>query len=218
MEKHVAITQSARHSFHLSINNVRKHTLFKPCPSNTFTTFDASIADDDLDTALSRGFREAPTMLTAANRSLHDRILYYISNEQAVKDYEKKSNGNFMALVAILWAEDEASDAETGTWANNEKQKLIKAGLATASIVCFDTFRFKFGKFNDMCKIGRHDPDAVVATILTDIVKDFGDMIATKLEMTGGMDSECHAIFSHDTDSFIDSHTAHGYPGCAWSV
>ena len=34
-------------------------------------------------------------MLTAANRSLHDRILYYISNEQAVKDYEKKSNGDF---------------------------------------------------------------------------------------------------------------------------
>ena len=36
--------------------------------------------------------------------------------------------------------------------------------------------------------------------------------------VTGGMDSECHAIFSHDTDSFIDSHTPHGYPGCAWSV
>ena len=120
VEKHVAITQSARHSFHLSINNVRKHTLFKPCPSNTFTTFDSSIADDDLDTALSRGFREAPTMLTAANRSLHDRILYYISNEQAVQDYERKSNGNFATLVGILWAEDEASDAETGTWANNE--------------------------------------------------------------------------------------------------
>ena len=34
-----------------------------------------------------------------------------------------------------------------------------------------------------MCKVGRHDPDPVVATILTDIVKDFGDMIATKLEM-----------------------------------
>ena len=34
VEKHVAITQSARHSFHLSINNVQKHTLFKPCPSN----------------------------------------------------------------------------------------------------------------------------------------------------------------------------------------
>ena len=34
-----------------------------------------------------------------------------------------------------------------------------------------------------MCKVGRHDPEPVVATILTDIVKDFGDMIATKLEM-----------------------------------
>ena len=82
VETHMAITQSSRHSFYLSCNNVLKHTLFKPCPSNTFTKLDASIADDDLDAALTRGFREAPTMLTAANRSLHDRILYYISNQQ----------------------------------------------------------------------------------------------------------------------------------------
>ena len=183
VEKHVAITQSARHSFHLSCNNVAKCTLFKPCPSNTFTKFDASIADAEIDESLSRGFRSAPTMLTAANRGLHDRILYYISNQKAGEDYEKKSNGNYIKLVAILWAENEAADAETGTWANNEKQKLVKAGLATATIVCFDTFRLKFDNLNDMCKVGRHDPDVVVATILTDIVKDFGDMIATKLEM-----------------------------------
>ena len=46
--------------------------------------------------------------------------------------------------VAILRAEDEASDAETCTWANNEEQKLVKAGLAPASIVSFDNFRLKF--------------------------------------------------------------------------
>ena len=45
----------------------------------------------------------------------------------------------------------------------------MKAGLATASIVCFDTFRLKFDSFNDMCKVGRHNPDVVVATIRTDI-------------------------------------------------
>ena len=49
VEKHVAITQSARHSFHLSCNNVAKCTLFKPCPSNTFTKFDASIADAEIE-------------------------------------------------------------------------------------------------------------------------------------------------------------------------
>ena len=36
--------------------------------------------------------------------------------------------------------------------------------------------------------------------------------------LTGGIDSECHAIFPRSTDSSIDSHTPHGYPGCAWSV
>ena len=39
------------------------------------------------------------------------------------------------------------------------------------------------------------------------------DRLARCDAVTGGMDSECHAIFSHDTDSFIDSRTAHGYPG-----
>ena len=122
-------------------------------------------------------------MVKDANRELHDRILFYISNDKAVEDYEKKSNGNFITLVGILYAEENANDAETGTWANNEKQKLIKAGLACPSIVCFDSFRLKFDNFNAMCKVGRHDPDPVVATILADIVKDFGDVLATKLEM-----------------------------------
>ena len=34
-----------------------------------------------------------------------------------------------------------------------------------------------------MCHTGRHDPEAVVATIYTDVVKDLGDLIATKLDM-----------------------------------
>ena len=121
-------------------------------------------------------------MLTAANRMLHDRILFYISNVKAVEDYEKKSNGDFRKLVAILYAEENANDAETGTWANNEKQKLIKAGLACSNIVCFDHFRLNFDSLNAMCKVGRHDPEPVVATILADLVKDFG-VLATKLEM-----------------------------------
>ena len=200
-EKQVAITQSAAHSFHLSIGNVKKQTLWQPCPMNTFVKLDASIADAEVATALSRGFREAPTMVKDANRELHDRILFYISNIKAVEDYEKKSNGNFIALVGILFAEENAADAETGTWANNEKQKLIKAGLATASIVCFDNFRLQFDNFNAMCKVGRHDPEPVVATILTDVVRDFGDIIATKLEMkldaagaTGDLDKTVSVI------------------------
>ena len=71
----------------------------------------------------------------------------------------------------------------TGTWANNEKYRLIKAGLTDASIVGFDSFRLQFEGFNGMCHTGRHDPDAVVATIYTDVVKDLGDLIATKLDM-----------------------------------
>ena len=45
-EKQVAITQSAAHSYHLSIGNVKKHTLWQPCPLNTFVKLDAAIADD----------------------------------------------------------------------------------------------------------------------------------------------------------------------------
>jgi hypothetical protein len=52
-----------------------------------------------------------------------------------------------------------------------------------------------------MCKVGRHDPKPVVATILTDIVKDFGDIISTKLEMkldavgtTGDLDKTVSVI------------------------
>ena len=144
VEKHVAITQSAVHSYHLSINNVKKHTLWRPCPSKTFAKLDSTIPDAAVPDTLARGFREAPTMITAANRQLHDRILFYMSNAMAVEDYEKKSNGIFITLVGILLAEENAADAETGTWANNEKQKLIKAGLATASIVCFDSFHLQF--------------------------------------------------------------------------
>ena len=201
VEKQVAITQSANHSYHLSMNNVKKHSLWQPCPPTTFVKLDATIADGDVATEHARGFREAPTMITASNRLLHDRILYYISNIKAVEDYEKKSNGNFITLVGILFAEENAADAETGTWANNEKQKLIKAGLATASIVCFDNFRLQFDNFNAMCKVGRHDPEPVVATILTDVVRDFGDIIATKLEMkldaagaTGDLDKTVSVI------------------------
>ena len=42
-------------------------------------------------------------MITASIRLLHDRMLYYVSNIKAVEDYEKKSNGNFITLVGILW-------------------------------------------------------------------------------------------------------------------
>ena len=59
----------------------------------------------------------------------------------------------------------------------------MTAGLATSSIVGFDSFRLQFEGFNDMCHTERHDPEAVVATIYTDVVKDLGDLIATKLEM-----------------------------------
>ena len=109
VEKHVAITQSATHSFHLSINNVKKQTLWRPCPSNTFVKLDSAIADAAVPDSLARGFREAPTMVTAANRLLHDRILFYMSNAKAVEDYEKKSNGNFITLVGIILAEEYAT-------------------------------------------------------------------------------------------------------------
>ena len=58
------------------MNNVKKHSLFLPCPSTTFVKLDASIADGTVATEHARGFREAPTMITASNRLLHDRILY----------------------------------------------------------------------------------------------------------------------------------------------
>ena len=76
---------------------------------------DATIADGAVAAEHARGFCEAPTMITASIRLLHDRMLYYVSNIKAVEDYEKKSNGNFITLVGILFVEENAADAETGT-------------------------------------------------------------------------------------------------------
>ena len=67
----------------------------------------------------------------------------------------------FITLIGLIMAEENDADAETGTWANNEKHKLVTAGLATSSIVGFDSFRLSFESFNDMCHTGRHDPEAV---------------------------------------------------------
>ena len=157
--------------------------LTRPCPANAFVRLDATVADAAVDAALATGFRIAPTSLKAHNRDLHDRILYYISNTKGAEDYEAQSNGDFITLIGLIVAEENDADAETGTWANMEKHRLVVAGLTTASIVGFDSFRLQFEGFNDMCHTGRHDPEAVVATIYTDVVKDLGDLIATKLEM-----------------------------------
>ena len=141
-----------------------------------------AIADAAIPDSLARGFREAPTMLTAANRQLHDRILFYISNAKAVEDYEKKSNGNFITLVGILSPRRTPPMLRQAPGPTMRSRSSSRQGLP-ASIVCFDQFRLQFDSLNAMCKVGRHDPEAVVATILTDIVKDFGDIMATKLEM-----------------------------------
>ena len=137
VEKGIAITQSVRHSYHLSINNIKKCALTQPCPTNSFVRLDATVADAEVADALKTGFRTAPTTLKSHNRDLHDRILYYISNTKGAEDYEKQTNGNFITLIGLIMAEENDADAETGTWANNEKHKprdrwtrhLINSGL-----------------------------------------------------------------------------------------
>ena len=115
---------------------------------------------------------------------LIDRLLYYISNQQAVKDYEKKSNGNFMKLVAILCGPRTRRLTLRRALGQTTKNKSSsRQALQPQASSASTTSASSSDNFNDMCKVGRHDPDAVVATILTDIVKDFGDMIATKFEM-----------------------------------
>ena len=96
VEKGIAITQSVRHSYHLSCNNIKKCVLTKPCPANSFDRLDATVVDAEVDKALATGFRIAPTSLKAHNRDLHDRILYYISNTKGAEDYEAQSNGDFI--------------------------------------------------------------------------------------------------------------------------
>jgi hypothetical protein len=144
---------------------------------------DATIADAEVADTLTTGFRTAPTTLKSHNRDLHDRILYYISNTKGAEDYEQQTNGNFITLIELIMAEENDADAETGTWANNEKHRLVNTGLTTSSIVGFDSFHLQFEEFNDMCHTGRHDPEAVVATIYADAIKELGDLIATKLDM-----------------------------------
>ena len=185
-EKNIAYTQSPSHSYHLSIFNIKKHELSDPCPMTTFTKLDATIADAEVAEGIAKGFREAPTALKSANRNLHDRILSYISNIKGREDYERESNGNFITLIKLIVAEDDDADAEIATWANTEKNKLTKQGLTANTIVAFDDFRLQFENLNDMCKQGaggRRDDDSVIATIYTDIVRDLGDLIETRLEM-----------------------------------
>ena len=185
-EKNVAYTQSPSHSYHLSVDNIKKHGLTDPCPLLTFTKLNNAIADAKVEEALAKGFREAPTALKTWNRLLHDRILFYISNVKGREDYEREANGNYITLIKLIVAEDNDADAEIATWANTEKNKLVKAGLSSNTIVAFDHFRLQFENYNDMCKQGaggRRDDDSVIATIYTDIVRDLGDLIETKLEM-----------------------------------
>ena len=185
-EKNIAYTQSPSHSFHLSSFNVKKHELSNPCHMTTFTKLDTTIADAEIAEGVAKGFREAPAALKSYNRHLHDRILSYISNVKGREDYERESNGNFITLIKLIVAEDDDADAEIATWANTEKNKLVKQGLTTNTIVAFDEFRLQFEDLNDMCKQGaggRRDDDSVIATIYTNIVRDLGDLVETRLEM-----------------------------------
>ena len=185
-EHRLPYTQSPSHSYHLSISNLKKHELTKPCPMLTFTKLDMMIADAEIPAALAKGYREAPTALKTTNRNLHDRILFYISNAKGREDYEREANGNYITLIELIVAEDDDADAEIATWANNEKNKLVKGGLSSNTIVSFDHFRLQFENFNDMCKQGaggRRDDDSVISTIYTNIVRDLGDLVETRLEM-----------------------------------
>ena len=173
-DKNIAYTQSPQHSYNLSINNIKKHDLTDPCPMLSYTKLDTSIVDAEVSDALARGYREAPTALKSYNRQLHDRILFYISNVKGMEDYEREANGNYITLIKLIVAEDNDADAEIATWANTEKNKLVKAGLSSNTIVAFDYFRLQFENFNDMCKQGaggRRDDESVIATIYTDIVR-----------------------------------------------
>ena len=109
--------------------NIKKCTLTKPCPTSGFVRLDATIADSEVAETLKTGFRTAPTTLKSHNRDLHDRILYYISNTKGAEAYEKQTNGNFITLIELIMAEKNDADAETGTWANNEKYRLVKGVL-----------------------------------------------------------------------------------------
>ena len=89
VEKGIAVTQSVRHSYHLSINNIKRCVLTRPCPTSSFVRFDSTIADAEVADVLTTGFRTAPTTLKSHNRDLHDRILHYISNTKGAEDYDK---------------------------------------------------------------------------------------------------------------------------------
>ena len=83
--------------------------------------------------------RSSPT-----NRILHYRIMFYISNIKGMEDYEREANGNYITLIQLIVAEDDDADAEIGTWANIEKNKLVKGGLSSNNIAAFDYFRLHF--------------------------------------------------------------------------
>lgn len=94
------------------------------------------------------------------------------------------SGGDALALIGHIRTESAKVDGETGTWVTNEKGKLIKQGLAYNSIVCFDEFRKQFERLNDMYRAtGHHDHEATVATIYADVVRELGDLVATKLDL-----------------------------------
>lgn len=42
VEKGIALTQSPSHSYHLSVNNVKRLTFMNPCPADGFTKIDAT--------------------------------------------------------------------------------------------------------------------------------------------------------------------------------
>ena len=81
-----AFTVSPNHSYHLSINNVKKHTFAEPNPLGDFVK---AAAKDDAALAKDKESRytDAPDVLAETDTDLFDIIAFSISNRQKRKDY-----------------------------------------------------------------------------------------------------------------------------------
>ena len=155
-------TSSRSHSYQLTIINVVRCTFKDPFDSANMSlkdpskTYAAAVATERI--AAAKESREAEevydTRAYIPNKYLYDQecfkifesVTKTIFNIAVVKDLKEETNESGLALLKLLAKQDAAAkqDTKISSTAATEKDKLVRAGLLSPTVVGFDDFRSSY--------------------------------------------------------------------------
>ena len=176
------ITASPEHSFHLSVNNVKKHTFDKPNALLTFAKANNGVSDDTVAKEKESRYQDSPESLEETNTDLFDAIVKTISNRQKRRDYTRAAASSGIALLVLLAAEVAEADDDLAAWAATERARLVQTGIDNPTSIAFDRFREKYEEFT--LQMGdRNEGDVVTAKVYIAAARRLGDLLQAKIDL-----------------------------------